>query len=359
MLRPTQILCDRLDELSKTTQTVDMKYFFAAVSIDIMTGYCFAHEPQNVLKSDFGKKEKDDVDRFLEISAWNYHIPWILYFIYSLPEMVIRALAPAMTNILDLRVALSKQIEAIRSGQDDSYKHAKHRTIFHDLLQSKLPPKELETDRLKDEAFILVGAGADSTANTIRAIAYHVCANPPIRERLYGELKAAIPSPRLEEFPSIARLEQLPYLSAVIKEGLRLCPPIIHRLGRSFPEKDLLCHDYIIPAGTHVSMTAVLTHLDENIFHDSNTFRPERWLEGNHQLEQYLMPFSGGVRGCLGINLARAELFLILAAVFRQFSFDISELNRARDIDLTRDFILGAPSADSPGTPIKVLKMPI
>jgi cytochrome P450 len=71
------------------------------------------------------------------------------------------------------------------------------------------------------------------------------------------------------------------------------------------------------------------------------------------------MPFSGGVRGCLGINLARAELFLILAAVFRQFSFDVSEVNRARDIDLTRDFILGAPSADSPGTPIKVLKMPI
>jgi hypothetical protein len=85
MLRPIQILCDRLGELSKTKQTIDMKYFFAAVTLDIMNGYCFSYEPLNVLKSDFGKKEKDDVDLFLEISTWNYHLPWILRLIYSLP----------------------------------------------------------------------------------------------------------------------------------------------------------------------------------------------------------------------------------------------------------------------------------
>lgn len=194
-------------------------------------------------------------------------------------------------------------------------------------------------------------------ANAIRGLAYHIAANPPIRQRLYEELKTVIPNPSLEVFPSIAELEQLPYFSAVIKEGLRVCSPIPHRLGRTFPEKDLICHGHVIPAGAHVSMTANLTHEDEKIFSDPYVFRPERWLEEGPRLEPYLLPFSAGIRGCLGMNLARAELFLILAAVFRKFTFDVSEVSRARDIDLTRDFIIGAPSADSPGILVKVEKV--
>lgn len=85
MLRPIRILCDRLGELSRTKQTIDMQYFFAAVTLDIMNGYCFSYEPQNVLKPDFGKQEKDDIDLFLEVSLWTYHMPWILRLIYSLP----------------------------------------------------------------------------------------------------------------------------------------------------------------------------------------------------------------------------------------------------------------------------------
>lgn len=85
MLRPVRILCDRLGELSKTKQTIDMQYFFAAVTLDIMNGYCFSYEPQNVLKPDFGKREKDDIDLYLEVSLWTYHMPWIMRLIFSLP----------------------------------------------------------------------------------------------------------------------------------------------------------------------------------------------------------------------------------------------------------------------------------
>jgi hypothetical protein len=54
------------------------------------------------------------------------------------------------------------------------------------------------------------------------------------------------------------------------------------------------------------------------------------------------------------MNLARAELFLILAAVFRQFDFDISAVRRDRDIDVSRDYILGAQARDSPGILVTV-----
>lgn len=242
-----------------------------------------------------------------------------------------------------------------------------------------MPPKELERDRLRDEALGTVTAGSDTTlvpyqkksnltivshscfprAYVLRGAAYHVSANPDVNQRLHEELKAAIPDPSPERFPSLAVLEKLPYLSAVVQESLRLCNPVTHRLCRKFPDKTLRYQDYVIPPGWTVSMTSMLIHENERIYPEPYEFRPERWLNGGRevrQLERYLVPFNRGVRVCLGLNLARAELFIILAVLFRQFKFDISRVSRERDINLTRDFIIGATAADSPGILVGVEK---
>jgi cytochrome P450 len=173
-----------------------------------------------------------------------------------------------------------------------------------------------------------------------------------VNQKLYAELKTAIPDPSQQSFPSLAELEKLPYLSAVVQESLRLCNPITHRLSRVFLDKVLRYQDYVIPPGWTVGMTTMLIHENESIFPEPYEFRPERWLNEDsesRQLERYCVPFNKGVRVCLGLNLARAELFLILAVLFRQFKFDVSQVSRARDIDLTRDFLIGATVADSPG----------
>lgn len=64
------MLCERLKEVSRDGETLNMKYMFAAVTLDIIKDYCFAREPGNVLKSDFGRKGFDDVDGFIAVSLW-------------------------------------------------------------------------------------------------------------------------------------------------------------------------------------------------------------------------------------------------------------------------------------------------
>ena len=155
--------------------------------------------------------------------------------------------------------------------------------------------------------------------------------------------------------PTLPELEALPYLTAVIQEGLRLCQPVTHRLGRAFPEKTLNYHGKSIPTGTRVNMTHVLMHHDKRIFPDPEIFNPDRWLgEKKRLLEKYLVPFNRGTRACLGLNLARAELYLILACVYRRFDFDVSQVKKERDIDVSYDFILAAQAKDSPGILVKV-----
>ncbi|EDO01120.1 hypothetical protein SS1G_03594 [Sclerotinia sclerotiorum 1980 UF-70] len=356
--RPILILCDRLEKATKTGEILNMKYFYAAVTLDIINDYCFSREPDNVLRPDFGRKSFDDVDTFLNI---------------SLLDNINKILAPAMADILDFRKVnnealfksvlfnivqdLSRQVETIRD-EHRKYQIEKvvDRTVFHELLESKLPPKELERDRLRDEAFSLVTAGSGTTAYVLRGTSYHISANPRISELLHEELKSAIPDP-LKPL-SLPELEKLPYLTAVIQEGLRLADPVTHRIGRQYPEKSFQCNGKTIPAGTIMNMTALLTHQNEKIFPEPEVFKPERWLETeNKRLEHYLVTFNRGTRSCLGINLARAELYLILASVYRQFDFDVSQVIRARDIDVSRDYILGAQARDTPGILVKVRKV--
>ena len=141
----------------------------------------------------------------------------------------------------------------------------------------------------------------------------------------------------------------------MVQEGLRLSDPISHRISRQFPDKALDYHGIHIPTNTTVGMTALLTHRNEELFPQPRTFRPERWLgsEGK-RLDRFQVAFNRGTRSCVGMNLARAELFMILAAVFRQFDVDVSEVKRERDIDVSRDYLLGLQAPDSPGILVKI-----
>jgi cytochrome P450 len=105
-------------------------------------------------------------------------------------------------------------------------------------------------------------------------------------------------------------------------------------------------------------MTGSLTHQDAAIFPDPHTFNPERWLVGSEverkKLETYLVPFSKGPRICLGMNLAMAELYLILAMVFRRFEFDTGRVRKERDVDVSFSFVVAAQARESPGLEVTV-----
>lgn len=115
-------------------------------------------------------------------------------------------------------------------------------TVFHGLLRNpNLPAADKTDERLIDEARVLLGGGTDTTANTLAAITYHLLANPEILKKLRSELVAAIPDPY--NMPSLAQIEALPYLSAVIQEGIRMHPGASIRQDRVAPDEDLVYED--------------------------------------------------------------------------------------------------------------------
>jgi cytochrome P450 len=140
-------------------------------------------------------------------------------------------------------------------------------------------------------------------------------------KKLKAEPVTAIPDP-LKYLP-LSALEQLPYLTTCIQEGLRLSCSVSSRLQRICPDEDLIFNDgkkqWSIPRGTLVGMTSTIVHYDPSTFPSLKSFRPERWME-NPRLVKYLITFSKASRQCIGINLTYAEIFLAVATIFRQYS---------------------------------------
>ena len=216
---------------------------------------------------------------------------------------------------------MRKVITEIKSQPKETYADLAHPTLFHEILQSNLDDTDKSTQRLTDEAQIVVGAGTATTSWALSVATYHLLSSPKILEKLKLELIDAIPDPNVSVPLSV--LEQLPYLHAVIQEALRLSYGVSSRLQRISNQEMLFTgtqnrRTWIIPPNIPVGMTSVLIHHDRSIFPDSNIYRPERWIE-DPSLEKYLVSFSKGSRQCLGINLAYAEMYLCISHIFRRF----------------------------------------
>jgi cytochrome P450 len=205
-------------------------------------------------------------------------------------------------------------------------------SVYDSVLDSKvLPPEEKSLRRLQEEGALLVLAGTDSPAKSLSVIFYHLLANPEIMKRLRTELETlATPDPAWTE------LEKLPYLSAVIEEGNRLSFGVTARMARISAQYEIYVpspyanplpqvsitveqrNHWALPAGTPMSISTLSAHTNPTIFPNPFAFNPDRWLE-DKSLKNHQMAFSKGGRKCLGIELANAELYLVVAALVTKF----------------------------------------
>lgn len=199
----------------------------------------------------------------------------------------------------------------VRKAQED-HKHGVVRqqmTVFDGILDSSLPEFEKTVYRLSGDGFSLVGAGTETTAWTLTVITYHLLTQPETQARVVSELNRIDP-----HSSSWFDLEKLPYLTGVILEGLRLSYGVPVRTPRIASDEDLVyegtsdgrAFGYVIPRGTAIGMSQWIQHHDEEVFPDSYSFSPERWLDenGEHRraLEKYMVAFSRGSRVCLGMK---------------------------------------------------------
>ncbi|KAK3322131.1 cytochrome P450 [Apodospora peruviana] len=140
--------------------------------------------------------------------------------------------------------------------------------------------------------------------------------------------------------------DRLPYLDAVVMEGLRCFPAIPMSLPRYVPPGGRTIDGYILPEGTIVSCQAYsVGRIEQTVFPDPDTFRPDRWLDekGDADRRRLLFAFSNGGRGCVGKHLALAEMKMLLQAVYSKFSTLPDETMTPESMEMSDQLVSSRP----------------
>lgn len=210
----------------------------------------------------------------------------------------------------DIRQATLEHVKRlITEHNSDATKTQKEKTsgerdknIFTTMLNADIAQSEKTAERLNDEGFVMVVAGGETTSRALTNIVYYLLLNPRWLAQVRGEVEAVMPE--VDVLPDSSVIEQrCPTLIASMKEVLRLVPAVTNRLQLYDDHATLQYKDWVIPAGTPISMSVSQLHLDPHIFENPLEFNPGRWLGADaSRLNHYYVPFSKGSRSCLGLK---------------------------------------------------------
>ncbi|NET37408.1 MAG: cytochrome P450 [Cyanothece sp. SIO1E1] len=170
---------------------------------------------------------------------------------------------------------------------------------------------------LRDELMTLLLAGHETTATAIAWALYWIHRLPTVGATLRQELDA------LGKSPEPMDIFQLPYLTAVCHETLRIYPVAILTVPRAVIQPVKLM-DYWLKPGTRLYGCIYLTHHREDLYPNSKQFQPERFLERQFSPYEFL-PFGGGMRRCIGEALALFEMKLVLATILSRYQLALTE----------------------------------
>lgn len=189
-------------------------------------------------------------------------------------------------------------------------------TARPDLLQH-LIEAGLDDRLIRDQMLTLLIAGHD-TSTALLAWTFYLLGTHP---GLHRELVAAIDEAIGVSLPGAAPGWQPPLLDHVIKESLRLYPPI--HIGNRMVEQEMQFDGQRVEAGERLFYSIYLSHRDPEFWEKADEFCPERFASGRKTPPFAYVPFGGGPRSCIGAAFGQAEARLVLARLLQTHSFEL------------------------------------
>lgn len=178
-------------------------------------------------------------------------------------------------------------------------------------------------------SFSITIAGSEGTATALAGATFLLLRHPREYQRAVNEIRRAFKSEA--DITSSRVLTSVPFIEAVLEEAMRLYPPVSITMPRRAPEGGATIDGRYVTAGTTVGVNHLSCYKSSCNFEDAMSFRPERWLRANLKDMSSddnfaaFQPFSFGPRSCLGKNLARAEMGLLLARMLWRFDIELVE----------------------------------
>ena len=222
-----QRLCGRFTEACKTNEIISLTYACGALTMDVISAYMFGAETSNLTEKGYNSECLESYSKLSQLGPIGRQFPGFSKACLTImsPRLMDRispaaALIPKnrafFRNLIQDAIAEEEAKQKFFQGPEEIFeaekpqtKKKKNKTIFQDILQSKLPPSEKAAGRLSAEANLLLIAGTETTARSLSIILFHILDNNSVLQQLRDEIAALMPN--TDSRPSVAALSRLPF----------------------------------------------------------------------------------------------------------------------------------------------------
>ncbi|UKZ61263.1 uncharacterized protein TrAtP1_002530 [Trichoderma atroviride] len=323
-LRIIKAALEKVGEAHESGSPISLKTLESNFAMDIIMKLCFGRD-MNCTKGT--KKTAALVESMIALPhsfGLIKHFPILGTTMQAFPN---RILAHILPGFVEFRKQCAEWATEVRERhQNGIYSDETGRqTVFDAILEAE---PHRTTKGLVDEAFSLVVGGTETTVTTLTYGVWCVLKYPEVHKKLLDELSMVeTDNDGLMEYRNLVNL---PYLSAVIHETLRISSPAPGILTRLVPAGGTTYGKHFLPAGTSVSTAQRMIHYNPDLFPEPDVFMPERWLGDDAQAsKKNLIPFGRGPRMCPGMNLSYMEAYVFLGNLFRRFNISLHNADQA------------------------------
>ncbi|RBA13220.1 hypothetical protein FPRO05_13647 [Fusarium proliferatum] len=253
----------------------------------------------------------EGLDEHMPLMALTSDVPWIRAIMYS--TTFLKYFGPRETDSHGIG-PLMNQDQTEKTDMLSSFK-------VHGLSEGNA----------QSETLFMFVAGSDTTASAIRVTLFYLMSSPRVYRKLKEEIRDTIREGKASSPITAAQARELPYLQAVIYEGLRMRPVTTGQQAKEVPAGGDTINGYFIPGGTSIAINFSAILGSKALFgQDADVFRPERFIglspsdlaEMRRNVE---MNFGHGRWMCAGKPLAFMELQKVYFELLRAFDFQLTE----------------------------------
>ncbi|EXJ66480.1 uncharacterized protein A1O5_10632 [Cladophialophora psammophila CBS 110553] len=290
-------------------------------TVDTMTQISFG-QPFGCLDADDDRNELlETVERIVVWGEITANVPWMQTLLsYGL---IFYTLAYPLARDVGAFNKLAERIVAERWNTKS--KSQRHKDMLASFMNHGFSQRMCEL-----QVPVQLTAGTETTATAIRSTLLHLLTSPRAYAKLQNEIDQAIANGGLSTPISFREAKDLPYVSAVVYEGLRIHPPFSGQLMKEVPPEGITYTDgRFIPGGTYIGHNTWSAMRDKSIFgDDADMFRPERFIEASPEARANMrstvdLVFGYGRWQCMGRPISMMELHKVFVELLRNFDIQI------------------------------------
>ncbi|KAK9291153.1 hypothetical protein L1049_009341 [Liquidambar formosana] len=337
------------------TKAVDVGRFFFVMSFNLIGNLMFSKDLLDP-KSERGMQFFHHAGKVMEL-AGKPNVADFLPLLRCLdPQGIRRKTQFHVERAFEIAGGFIK--ERIGISMENGYTEEKRKDFLDVLLEFRgdgvEEPSKFSSRTINVIVFEMFTAGTDTTTSTLEWAMAELLHNPKTLNKVQAELRSIVtPDKKMEE----RDIENLPYLKAVIKETLRLHPPLPFLVPHMAMDSCKML-GYYIPKETQILVNVWAIGRDPKTWKDPLVFKPERFLEPNmvdykgHHFE--FIPFGSGRRMCPAVPLASRVLPLALGSLLHSFDWVLADGLKPEDMDMTERMGITLRKA----VPLKVIPVP-